>query len=535
MNHESADDQRKPHHSSDHQPLTDEYDFENENPIQLKSTTFMARRGRRAVYGKKGVGGKATRGYGRQRSKTQNDESATIPEPLPSELGLFPTSSDDASKFFLDIESKPMARDSFSVSNDFGFLSGNKELPSSDSNDAPASIHNGSVNENNHPNLPSNENNDTLPFSSSATAPLSCFSSLSRTGNGNGLSASLPPSTKPFQSFTSTSEGNNFSSSYLSPPRNLQSTSRKRGVCDSPVVHLDDQSSNAGISISRHSTSSYGSRRARSRIFSPESTKKIMEAALIPDICDASHNSLRKKNDESFQEDSDSDEEEEHNSSLILSTSIHDGDEMGHPDQSFDQEIPIPLGRLKRTASVNSGTFENAIFAPVELKSGKGDHARVFETMSSYEDLKFLIRELRKYYGGKQTFVFGSMNRACTVVPPKRWNHDRKGAFNQWVTSKLGFCLRSGGGMVSYVQTTKAKGKKTLEMLESALLSYKESSKNERSEVPKPKSKQLPSVPMSSIKITSQPPVLTPLLPSLKKASLSTPMLPGVKRFSLPR
>jgi len=526
MNHgntsESDVADRKPLNSHDEQQHQqqehDEYEFDNADPVQLKSRTFTSRR-RRGVYGKR-----ATRGYGRQRKSSSPTEEIVSGSNTTRQSNK---QEDDTPKPFIDIRTRARTA-SFSSE----FRSQNKEI-SSDSNDSSAStgIHTSTsainTNENTHPNIISS---DALPFSSTATAPLSCFSSLSRTGNGN--SASLTSSTKSFQSF---SEGN-FAASYLSPIRTVESSSRKRGVCDSPIVQLhDDQSSNAGISISRHSTSSYGSRRARSRIFSPGSTKKIMEAALSPDIdiCDVGH-PLRKKNDESFQE-SDSEEEEEHSSSMILSTSAHDVDEMGHPEQSFDLDIPLPLNRLKRTASVNSATFENAIFGPFEVNNGKGasaqDHSRVFETMSSYEDLKFLIRELRKYYSGKQMVVFGSMHKACTVVPPKQWNHERKTVFNAWVTSHLGFCLRSGGGMVSYLQTTKAKGQKTLEMLEAAILSYKEGSKTERRKVRK--SNNFPPAPMSSIKIMSQT-VLTPLLPILKRSSLTTPMLPGI-RTSLPR
>jgi hypothetical protein len=273
--------------------------------------------------------------------------------------------------------------------------------------------------------------------------------------------------------------------------------------------------------------------------------------------------SPRKKNDESFQEsdDDDDEEEEELSSSMLLSNSLHDHgeDELGsgsrhsydhdkdqpNLEQSFEIDMgmginmPLPLNKLKRTASIQSGTFENAIFG------NQDDHSRVFEHMSSYQDLKFLVRELRKFYNndGKQTVVFGSMHRACTVVPPRQWSHDHKTAFHTWLKDHLGFCLRSGGVMVNFLQTTKQKGKKTLDMLEAALLSYKKSTNHggtgsgagaDKALLGSEKTKQYP-IPMSSIKIKPHPTALTPLLPSLKRSTLkTTPMLPGV-RSSLPR
>ena len=75
-----------------------------------------------------------------------------------------------------------------------------------------------------------------------------------------------------------------------SPARSVGTSigsSRKRGICDSPFVDVDDfsfVSSTSGVSISRTSTSSYRSKprsRARSRIFSPASVDKAMATATL--------------------------------------------------------------------------------------------------------------------------------------------------------------------------------------------------------------------------------------------------------------
>ena len=478
---------------------------------------------------------RARRAYGRRASSTIVTASGSGPTSKPRGYGRQPRSSiTDFSSFAsvnppseglnTDQPPRPFDRDgrsnSVPVIGDFR----PKSVEASDSNDCVVG------NENAHPNLNSN---DSLPFARNSATAGNCFSSISRSAFGNS-STSKASSSKTFSSsFTESLADSNFPASYLSPSRSV-SSSRKRGVCDSPVVHMDDLSSNH--SISRHSTSSYGSRRARSRIFSPGSTKKIMEAAaadlkeLIP---------VRQKNEMSFNDESES-EDDEHSSSIMLSTSCdtnEDADEIGNPTLLdigiISEPTPLPLNRLRlrRMSAVENFTFEEAIFAPVEVNPGKDAHSRVFETMSSYEDLKFLIRELRRWNSGKQVMTFG-MRMICTVVPPRQWSHERKAGFKSWTTSHLGFYQRSGGGMVSYLQTTKSKGQEALKELEAALLSYKESSKDERSKSVKRSSLRI-GAPMSSIKIRSRI-TTTPLMPCLKSSSITTPMVLGL-RSSLPR
>ena len=409
-----------------------------------------------------------------------------------------------------------------------------------------------------------NRFHDSLTFSTNGS---SCFSSLCNANRGSGTI------------FSSLNEDNSNCNSLLAPcltpSRSVSSSSRKRGargVCESPLLHYDDVSSSSGLSAANLlSTSSFGSsRRARSRIFSPESTKKIMAAeaaaaakekfrdGLVRDQNDEQEpnenrennnddkkkkrngrakkfermTTLRTKN-ESFNE-SESEMEVDfddvdnsfsfHNTSCELSQiDLEDSDKLENKQrqqnhQSSNETIPkkkslMPLQLMpRRMSSVGNMSFDDAIFGPVESnKMERGDvekNESIFDTMSSYEDLKFLIKELRRWSSGKLHASFG-MNKNCTVVPPNSWSSSRRAAFVQWTTFHLGFCHKCCGGSVSYLQISESKAKKIQKDLEKTLLEYKETCKNKDSEVlaTEKKKKQIfvaydTPLPMSTIKIS---------------------------------
>lgn len=331
----------------------------------------------------------------------------------------------------------------------------------------------------------------------------------------------------------------------LTPSRSVSSSSKKRGVCDSPLFNTssttggggdDDLSSYGGGggggfssgNINHSTTSSFGSRRARSRIFSPESTKKLImeeEAARVAAVMTSSvsfptfddrggdikntskmstiaaaaawkFGTIRKK--ASFQEsesEMEIDLEENDNSMSFQNTSC----EMSHADlddlrtdivgleavegttltktRSRLKMLCLPLRSLRprRMSSIGDMSFDETIFAPVEKSIIKS----VFETMSSYEDLKFLLKELRKWSGGKLLASFG-MSKNCTVVTPNSWSTRRRLAFVDWTTTHLGFCQKSCGGGVNYVQIGASKAKDVQNDLEKALLKYKESKRKNK-------------------------------------------------------
>ena len=388
-------------------------------------------------------------------------------------------------------------------------------------------------NENSHPNLASSNSTSSTPkkpFGSNTSASLSCFSSISRNASNPKSYGSYRSNSSSFSSSAVGLDNNNnelnMAGECLTPTQAYSASSRKRGVCDSPIVGNDDMSTNGGLSISRNSTSSFGSsRRSRSRIFSPASTHKMMEAAEFKaaDTADEhiipNESSIRMKQEESFYE-SDSDDDENSLKSMMMNTTLDDSNSNEEVNNSRVEELPsfsapnmLPPNRPRRMSSIDDA-FSEAIFEQVELASNH--HSRIFKHMSSYEDLKFLIRELRKWKSGKQLVAFG-MSKTCTIVPPKAWTHERKTNFISWATIKLGFCQRSGGGIVTYIQTTQAKGLQVLKDLESALLSYKESCKHEDIKPVIRKKEEERKPPMSSVKILSRA-LSTPTLPSFRSS-----------------
>lgn len=500
------------------------FEFDESDSTQLKSLQFGRRR--RVAYGKRsGVPSNSSRSFLNDQLKTfgsdgqfQNDKvhSTTSGRDKVSNFAVQKTTGQQ------DCEpSRSAFRRSLSLPG-----VGSRKDKLFDQDLTPKTV-NCNYNENAHPNLMRRE---SMAFVSSSSS--TCFSSISRSASGQGSIASTTTNTtNTMASFSTakTSDSNEVGSlmnNYASPARGNTSFSRKRGVCESPIVCPDDQVSNGGTS------SSYGSRRARSRIFSPDSTKKMIEASLAFDTNDLipiPKESVKQRNGVSFNE-SDTEEEDQDTSMRLLSNSIDieaiDDDAEDCPNEN-SIDLGVPPSMMRRTSSVGS-TFEEAIFAPVESKQGTRAHEQVFAHMSCYDDLKFLIRELRKWNSGHQAVVFGSIWRLCTIVPPRQWGHQRKIAFHEWATTHLGFCHKSGGGMVSYLQTSQSNGKHVLKTLEAALLSYKESSKSDRLQQSRKTCVQ-PRLPISSIKLMRRS-VSTPMIPSLKKMSLTSPgFLPNVR------
>jgi hypothetical protein len=119
----------------------------------------------------------------------------------------------------------------------------------------------------------------------------------------------------------------------------------------------------------------------------------------------------------------------------------------GHPS------FPIPLEKQQSIKSDES--------------AGSGDV--IFETMSSYQDLKFLIKTLRK-----ESETRFAMGNSLNVAPPAGWTSSRRGAFFQWSTRHLGFDVRATGGAFNYLQISRTRGAEVLSKLEEALISYKQ-------------------------------------------------------------
>lgn len=272
------------------------------------------------------------------------------------------------------------------------------------------------------------------------------------------------------------------SGSCITPARSICS-SRKRCVCYSPAIDGDEIISTDGISMGRPSTSSYGSRRARSRIFSP---KRLIE--LVPCV-NPEHQIDTPRNDFCSPPRNDDSETDEQSASIHLSISSdipyesyedYDNennrsiDLCANSSDEKDESFKLPPSKPKRVSSIGGGSFAETVFAPVESTSAKKE-VEAFRHISSYQDLKYLVKELRRWSDGKRIVSFGMSNN-CTVVPPNKWPSGRKAAFISWTTSYLGFCLRSGGGTVNYLHTNADKAMAIHQELENVLIEYKKNS-----------------------------------------------------------
>lgn len=256
---------------------------------------------------------------------------------------------------------------------------------------------------------------------------------------------------------------------------NTATSSRKRGVCELPFDDAEESSFNGGQSFM--STSSYeGRSRSRSRIFSSGSFSKSIAADDAPDPSD-----LFSRNGT----DIDSHDDKTDDDSSAVDSEVSDDSSDDHamdvdheenaPEQHGETESLVPPKPVRRS----SNNFEETVFGGSKNTSISDPLAptKIFEAMSDYEDLKFLIKALRKEKHGSTIASFGT-TKTWTIAPPAAWDSRRRTAFLQWASRGLGFSLRAGGGTVTFLQTTVTKGATVLESLEAALIAHKANEQN---------------------------------------------------------
>jgi hypothetical protein len=129
-----------------------------------------------------------------------------------------------------------------------------------------------------------------------------------------------------------------------------------------------------------------------------------------------------------------------------MSTNSEDGDKMG--------VLPTGIYRLPKTTPAKF------------LHPDKATVNDVIKSMSSYDDLRFLVASIEK---DRHT---GS--NSWNSAPPTYWNSTRREEFFKWTTQTLGFTFRSWGGGVSTVQISKTRGPKLLDLLKSTIEACKE-------------------------------------------------------------
>lgn len=294
-------------------------------------------------------------------------------------------------------------------------------------------------------------------FGRGGHAPLSLrplsnsFSSLAQVGEG-GLSWAKPPSsdTSPFPPrlppINNDIDFTDFAES--SPATSTVGSERKRAIWESPLEDFDDCMSVGGLSKSRSMSIDINANSLHGRInrhsdFSRESNGK-------------------KKREMDMQSDDDFDSGPESKDGMEDSgddASIERGFKARSPMPTF---VPYSQKYQRRVT-----TFDGAIFAVSETLNPETANADdVIDSMSSYQDLKFLIKKLKKESGGNR--------QSWHIAPPVAWATSRRGSFFHWATKSLGFTFRSGGMSVSYIQISNAKGTGILKLLESTLTVCKE-------------------------------------------------------------
>ena len=101
--------------------------------------------------------------------------------------------------------------------------------------------------------------------------------------------------------------------------------------------------------------------------------------------------------------------------------------------------------------------------------------AEIFQSKSSYDDFKFLVKFLRdwtKRVNAKSASM--GLNNGCLVAIPPDWLFERRANFSKWAVTALGFRVGSvGGGGGSFLKCTEVHGKEVYEKLRRILNDHK--------------------------------------------------------------
>ena len=280
---------------------------------------------------------------------------------------------------------------------------------------------------------------DTLPSTamSRTSSSSTTRSSLSQDPDLNWLAESAASPSKPLDLSRHLENEVNSAAAFTqahSPTAHSVASSRKRGVCGSPILSdQDDWMTLSGSSVSDRRT------RSRSRIFSPPPGESL---PMPPSLARCNNDEFAQRARDAMDMDDDSDDES-------------CPDPSSSPDSSFEMMDVVP-GKAEEEAPVDD----------------KSKMKRVFDTMSSYQDLEFLIKELRKE-SKQRPKIFGSSDIWKVAPPVNKWTTQRRASFTAWAKDHLGFTVRSMGMGITYVQISKTRGTAVLETLEAALIEHK--------------------------------------------------------------
>lgn len=240
-------------------------------------------------------------------------------------------------------------------------------------------------------------------------------------------------------------------------------SSRKRGVCDS--MGFDGCSSDV-------SSQGAGSRRSRtksrSRIYSP-SFAPMLES--VKSLNDATKKLERRK-----QADIDSDDGVDNDSDDGMLSDDKSCESTGFEYDGFNSKaapaanVSRPPRTIRRSSSNN---FEESVFGAARtLETKVLSNEGIVQSMPSVEDLKFLIKNLRKSKKGAAT-TFGKIT-TWTVSLPSQWPSERRAKVLHWSTQDLGFSMRTGGPSVVFLNIASSRAPELLSQLESAFSFHRE-------------------------------------------------------------
>lgn len=234
-------------------------------------------------------------------------------------------------------------------------------------------------------------------------------------------------------------------------------SSRKRSVSDSTGVDefLSDLSSQGGGGIR-------GSK-SRSRIYSPEFAPMLEN---VRSLNDAQSQDIMQRQQPAI--DSDDGGENDSDDGMVSDEKSFDCDDFMN-DEDIPSGVARPPQRFRRSSSDN---FEEFVFGAASALGDKvlSDEG-ILQSMPSVEDLKFIIKNLRKAKKGAGT-TFG-MITTWTVSLPRQWTSDRRAKVLHWSTQELGFSMRTGGPCVVFLNVAASKAPTLLSLLESALTCYR--------------------------------------------------------------
>lgn len=207
----------------------------------------------------------------------------------------------------------------------------------------------------------------------------------------------------------------------ISTPDRSLSSSRKRGVCGTPIE--------ADMSLPLLSTTAGSSIRGRSLVLIPENSQNF---PAIPNI--RFHESARNLEVESEEEDDDSIDNSRN-------TSFNSAVSQGETEKMVDEEDVV-----------------GSCCEP--------DH--ILDNMTTFEDLKYLLKMLQNQ--AKVQISFGS--KSWTVTPRSSWPKSRSIEFIKWARAQFGFVSHSIDGSSSYLQIQKMHGSQLLQQIEAAVHLY---------------------------------------------------------------